>query len=163
MKYGVNTKLVEEVIEFATVGNLFITTSTIPEDIIFIEDFKRAEYLSREEVYGEDEYTWKDIRELEMSEIWGKYYSMHEPEKPSLDGLLSVFIECLKGRVSNPYSYFYDDIVAEFKNCAVNRAINGKTDNFYEKIFEIYKSGGLPCGWDGDYPQGKIVAYFPHI
>jgi hypothetical protein len=30
---------------------------------------------------------------------------------------------------------------------------------FYEKLLEIYKSGHLPCGWDGKYPLGKFEVY----
>ncbi len=30
--------------------------------------------------------------------------------------------------------------------CALNRLLNGKTDNFHERIFEVYKHGGWPCG-----------------
>lgn len=35
---------------------------------------------------------------------------------------------------------------------ALNRLVNGKSDNFYEKIFEVYKQGGRPCGWERDIP-----------
>lgn len=45
--------------------------------------------------------------------------------------------------------------------CALNRLVNGKTDNFYEKIFEVYKQGGWPCGWKGTYPIGEIIVYVP--
>jgi hypothetical protein len=39
--------------------------------------------LAYEEVYGEDEYTWKDIREMEMSEVWGRFYELEDNQKPS--------------------------------------------------------------------------------
>lgn len=31
--------------------------------------------------------------------------------------------------------------------------------DFYEKMFKIYLAGHLPCGWSGDYPNGKFIVY----
>ncbi|PFI73957.1 hypothetical protein COK13_29330 [Bacillus cereus] len=45
--------------------------------------------------------------------------------------------------------------------CALNRLVNGKVDNFYERIFEVYKLGVWPCGWEGEYPEGRIIVYSP--
>ncbi|MGY0694933.1 hypothetical protein ACW2QC_19560 [Virgibacillus sp. FSP13] len=45
--------------------------------------------------------------------------------------------------------------------CALNRLVNGKTDNFYERVFKVYKEGGWPCGWKGTYPNGEMIAFVP--
>ncbi|MGL4106952.1 hypothetical protein [Clostridium paraputrificum] len=39
----------------------------------------------------------------------------------------------------------------------------GKKNNFFEKIFEAYLSGGWPCGWSGDYQKGKLKVFFRKI
>ncbi|MGG0334915.1 hypothetical protein [Priestia aryabhattai] len=31
--------------------------------------------------------------------------------------------------------------------------------DFYTSMLDIYLSGHIPCGWDGDYPNGKILVY----
>ncbi|MFS0901778.1 hypothetical protein AB3N02_01740 [Priestia aryabhattai] len=31
--------------------------------------------------------------------------------------------------------------------------------DFYTGLLDIYLSGHIPCGWDGDYPVGNIVVY----
>lgn len=31
--------------------------------------------------------------------------------------------------------------------------------DFYDKMLEIYLSGHLPCGWSGNYPEGKFIVY----
>ena len=46
--------------------------------------------------------------------------------------------------------------------CAPNRLVNGKVDNFYEKVFKVYKMGGWPCGWKGEYMEGKMIVYLPN-
>ena len=31
--------------------------------------------------------------------------------------------------------------------------------DFFIALLEIYLSGHLPCGWNGSYPEGKIMIY----
>lgn len=33
------------------------------------------------------------------------------------------------------------------------------SSDFYNKILEIYLAGHLPCGWIGEYPNGKFIVY----
>ncbi len=62
-------------------------------------------------------------------------------------------------RKSSFNNIFFNEIVADLNNCAINRAINEKTKSFFENMFEVYQYGAIPCGWAGDYPKGKIIAY----
>lgn len=33
------------------------------------------------------------------------------------------------------------------------------SSEFCSRLLKIYTSGHLPCGWDGEYPDGKIVVF----
>lgn len=35
----------------------------------------------------------------------------------------------------------------------------GFQSKFFEHILAIYKSGHIPCGWQGKYPNGKVMVY----
>ena len=158
MNYGLFNNLVEEVIQFSK-DFQSEQTNKFPQNIIIINDTKKAEHLAYEEIFGEEEYNWKDIREMEMSEVWGLYYEKSENEKPKgLEELLEIIADNVR-KSSFKYSIFYNDVVADLTNCAINRAINGKSNSFFEKLFEIYQYGAFPCGWNGDYPEGQIVAF----
>ncbi|KAB7673112.1 hypothetical protein [Bacillus sp. B1-b2] len=158
MNYGVFNNLVEDVIQFSK-NFQSQHSNNISNKINIINDIKKAEHLAYDEIFGEDEYNWKDIRELEMSEVWGIYYTMSENEKPKgLEELLEVIADNVR-KSSFEYSIFYNDVVADLTNCAINRAINGKNSSFFEELFEIYQLGAFPCGWSGDYPEGKIIAF----
>ncbi|MGH1038809.1 hypothetical protein [Bacillus wiedmannii] len=158
MNYGEFNNLVEEVIQFSKKFQSELTNN-ISNEIVIINDIKKAEHLAYDEIFGENEYNWKDIRELEMSEVWGIYYAMPENEKPKgLEELLEIIADNVR-KSSFKYSIFYNDVVADLTNCAINRAINGKSSSFFEELFEIYQLGAFPCGWNGDYPEGKIVAF----
>lgn len=158
MNYGVFNNLVEDVIQFSK-NFQSQHSNNISNKINIINDIKKAEHLAYDEIFGEDEYNWKDIRELEMSAVWGIYYTMSENEKPKgLEELLEVISDNVR-KSSFEYSIFYNDVVADLTNCAINRAINGKNSSFFEELFEIYQLGAFPCGWSGDYPEGKIIAF----
>lgn len=157
MDYGINSSLVNEVLAFSKKPQVE-EHSDISNRIIIINDLNQAEQLAYEEVFGEDEYSWKDIRELEMSEVWGNYYAMMEDKRPEgLEELLEIISDNL--RESSLYNDFFDDVTADLNNCAINRAINGKNCSFFEDLFKIYQIGAIPCGWEGNYPEGRIVAY----
>jgi hypothetical protein len=50
--------------------------------------------------------------------------------------------------------------VADLFACAENRAFNGLTDNFWERLLGLYRRGLWPCGWRGVYPgPGTFAAY----
>ena len=126
--------------------------------IRIINDLEEAERLAYEEDFGEDEYNWKDLRELEMSEVWRKYYAISENKRhKGLEGISEIISVNL--RESSFYSNFFNDVVADLNNCAISRVINGKSNSFFENLFEIYQFGAIPCGWEGNYPEGRIVAY----
>lgn len=54
-----------------------------------------------------------------------------------------------------------DDVYGDLINCIRTRAIVGKKNHLYEKIFEVYLSGGWHCGWSGNYPNVALKVYYP--
>lgn len=109
-----------------------------------------------------DEQTWTDIREEEMSLVRKELYNIpnYRDFKNQLNDIDERLNSYLEDNVLDEFSDAFNEIFSDFLNIAINRAVNGNKNNFHEKLFEIYKAGGWPCGWEGSYPKGKIVAYF---
>ncbi|MBA4538225.1 cytoplasmic protein [Bacillus aquiflavi] len=162
MKYGENTQLVEEVINFIINLQLFHNENLLNFDIVMINDYERARELAWSQDLDEVENVWDDIKSYESGEIIGKLYenNLNSKERP------------LREIIQSPHKYpsdfvsryidIFEEIVGDLYMCALNRLVNGKVGNLYEKIFEIYKLGGWPCGWGGGkYPEGKIIVYSP--
>ena len=42
-----------------------------------------------------------------------------------------------------------------------NKNIDENDKMFLEKQIEVYKNGGFPCGWKGQFPNGIMVVYSP--
>lgn len=97
-----------------------------------------------------------------MGKVKGKLYKLDPSQKPNgLEEISEEIANGLRNHLPDSYSDFFENVVVDLRNCAINRAINGQVQNFYEQIFNIYKAGGFPCGWNGDYPDnGEIIVYF---
>lgn len=87
---------------------------------------------------------WND----EVREIKEKYIPMIS-EKVSIaltnNGMMSNILNDIN---MNILSIFMLEYYSEYYSC-----------DFYNKMLEIYLAGHLPCGWAGEYPNGKFVVY----
>ncbi|MFD0589997.1 cytoplasmic protein [Paenibacillus sp. GCM10027627] len=106
---------------------------------------------------------WQDIKSLESGFLLSVIAS--DDRLKSMDEKLSSIFGSIDNYASDFISMDYWDIAEEVESdlykCAINRLVNGRTDNLFENMFLIYQSGGWPCGWDGKYPAGKIICYAP--
>lgn len=142
---------------------LFTEKRTNLEYIIEYYDFDECKELAYDydEYFIDDEYyTWNDLKELEMEKIREIIYK-HENYKIINEELRKIGIRNIsKMAISNECKEVWDDIYNDLINCIKVRAVIGEKDNFFEKIFQVYLSGGWPFGWDGDYPNGKLKVYY---
>jgi len=162
-EFGNYQELVEEVLKFAQYGQFFSPDFDHPQGVYEISDFEEARKRAWEETYGEEEYLWTDIRELQMREVRRLSYSISDFDhvREKLSALLGKLTLYVARGVTGDYSDVVDDIIADLYNCAFSRAVSGTRNSFFEKIYEVYKKGGWPCGWKGEYPAGLMVVYFP--
>ena len=159
MKYGKNTQLVEEVVNF--IGNLhfFYNEKLLNRDVVMVNEYERAQELAWSQDLDEVENVWEDIKSSEGGEIIGQLYErdLNSMERPIREIIQST--ENYPGDFVAQYIDVFEEIIGDLHMCALNRLVNGKVDNFYERIFDIYKLGGWPCGWEGEYPEGRMIVY----
>jgi|SRR3569833_226730 len=165
MSYGKNTTLVNEIIDFVKAGRLLKPVKYLLTHIVAIRDLEKARDMAMKQTYGVDEYLWTDIREIEMSRVKGVGYALEDFSDPrkELSENIKFFTSCLRHSLDESYRDLLDDIVSDLYSCAFARAVQGETPGFFEILFEIYKAGGWPCGWRGNYPQGNVVGFFPRL
>jgi len=130
-------------------------------------------------VQDELAWTWQDLTENLVAElIWTATYwerperkAIHDPLFRAFHGsplerqLAERFRNILPQAEPLPgWGHCGEQVahnaVTDLWSCAENRAFNGLTDNFWERLFRLYGKGLWPCGWRGVYPgPGKFVAY----
>jgi hypothetical protein len=89
------------------------------------------------------------------------------PRAPVSDAnalVIDDFDEAKREKLPPAYADAREDIAADLQHCAMNRALHGLVpDSFWERVWEIYRQGAWPCGWEGEYPQGRIVIFQPPV
>ncbi|SHL80823.1 hypothetical protein SAMN02745136_05738 [Anaerocolumna jejuensis DSM 15929] len=163
--FGSNTSLVEEIIKSVKTMNLYKQNSTNIENVLVINDYEKAKFLAYDnleyEMNSENGYNWVDIRELVMSNVNEDKYTMENYKEfnKKIDDIELLIRKDLK--IAKEYRETWDDAYADIVNCAICRAIYGQNDSLFEKLYNVYKSGGWPCGWEGNFPEGKLIAFYP--
>ena len=162
MKFGKNTLLVEEVMDFIRHNRMFNIKDVKLDNIEIINDFNKAQNLAWSQDSNEVDTVWEYVKSQESESIVENVYNL---DLVSLQDELYEFFGNNAHYSDDFLPFDYIDIKEEVEGdltmCALNRLVNGKTDNFYEKIFEVYKQGGWPCGWKGTYPKGEMIVYMP--
>jgi hypothetical protein len=160
--YDQHIRLINEVVEFARSGPLLVPVGAA-SGVRTITDFDQAKRFCWSELYGGGEYSWTDLRERQMGKVLGLGYRIpgfKEAEK-DLDQYCNIVLNSFHDRVDDKYQDISDDATADLCNCLQSRAIQGDTPGFFERMFKVYTQGLWPCGWDGDYPDGRFIACVP--
>ncbi|HET9954527.1 MAG TPA: hypothetical protein VFQ61_08480 [Polyangiaceae bacterium] len=128
------------------------------------KNWARAQFFAWSATYGEDEFTWTDLRQLERSNIEEAIYE--RPDESALREALAkdeaILLQRLQQLQQVQKLDILDDVYADLRNCLAQRAVFGTGEGFFEELFRVYASGGWPCGWEGPYPDsGKLIAYYP--
>ncbi|WP_019637144.1 hypothetical protein [Paenibacillus fonticola] len=162
MKYGEYSSLVEEVINYIQSNQLFQGNKQLDDEFTIIDDFEQAQEIAWTQDLDIVDTLWEYVKSSEDSEIIGKVY---EKELRSVERELKELFDSTESYSEGFFPSGYLDIIEEVQGdlfmCAINRLVNGKTNNFYEELFRIYQSGGWPCGWEGKYPEGRIITFIP--
>ena len=161
MKYGKNNIEVIEVME------VFNALSFDNENVFFgekysvINDFEIAKSMAWENTSGVDELTWPDIKEDKMAQVWEAYYGMENYliYEDVLHSEFNKMCKLLGKNISGKFREVIDEILADFQGCFYSRFVFGRANQFFEDLLEVYKYKGWPCGWSGQYPEGRIVVF----
>lgn len=163
MKYGENTQLVEDVVSLFNSVDFSPDAKIDKNKYVVVTDFDEATSLAWEKTYGDSELLWSDIKEEQMSMVWDAVYKIDGYN--DYDSILQQEFDSMSKRLGKQldrdYHEIIDEILADFQGCLYSRFAFGESNSFYESLFEVYKSKAWPCGWSGEYPIGKIVAYIP--
>lgn len=163
--FGSNTVLVEEIIESVKGMKLYKPTNKNVENVLVINDYENAKFLAYDnleyKMNSEDGYSWVDIRELVMSNVNEDKYKIknYKEFNEKIDDLGSLIEKYLK--IVEEYTETWDDAYADIVNCAICRAIYGQNDSLFERLYNAYKWGGWPCGWEGNFLEGKLIVFYP--
>ena len=56
------------------------------------------------------------------------------------------------------FLYYLFNLILQSANCYLNNKYK-KNHPFWNMIEDAYFKGLWPCGWEGKYPEGKLVVF----
>ncbi|MDS0526594.1 hypothetical protein NNC19_12955 [Clostridium sp. SHJSY1] len=156
-------KLVKESLSLVESMKLFTTKQKNVEGIVEYYDFEKCKefaYDSDEYLIENEYFTWQDIKDLQMANVKEEVYK-YEDYKSINEKLREIGIKDISEIIlSNECEEILDDVYSDLVNCIKTRAIARQSNFLFEKIFEVYLSGGWPCGWEGNFPNGKMKVFY---
>lgn len=162
MNFGTNSLLIKEVMDLIKKRNILSSNQITNQGIVIIHDFNQAEMYAWSQDSDEVETVWEFVKSKETESIVDKIYNQGlVSEQEEIFSFFSNIENYSKDFIPFEYIDINEEVEGDLTMCALNRLVNGKTNNFYEKLFEVYQSGAWPCGWEGQYPKGNIIAFVP--
>ena len=98
-------------------------------------------------IYLYNKISLKELKEWNIIAEEGRYFINKKiiPVIPEIEGINK---DCLINDISWNLLHFI--IEEHYKKKKITKT------NFFRELFELYRLGHLPCGWN-DYPNGKII------
>ena len=161
--YGVYTRCVEEVLDFARSGTI-LASRIAPNSHLHIIHSLEDVLIYRDPEIPNAEINcamyWFEIKRVDQ--IKYRIALSHVPENVRLrldeDCIFHshAIVQSLTDMIG---IHEAEDIANDMHVLALNRCACGVIDSFDERLFSIYKAGGYPCGWKGKYPDGQLVVF----
>lgn len=171
MNFGRHSADVRDLIDFILSGSLLHNPQP-PHDpgLRIIRDLGEAyRYQEVQEDSPDGWWTWREI--LDYAGARGSDLPAQRLDRlKSVPGLMKSLAHLMDGEVYESLhrqlreNYGEDsilDIWGDLDFIIRYRATFGQTLAFIERLIALYRLGGYPCGWDGVYPEGRLVVFFP--
>jgi hypothetical protein len=168
LSYGPHTAEALEVVDLVESGRI-LRDPHPPEDpdIKVIHDLEEGEAQEEFNNNADDVgWIWRDI--LNDGGNCGSSLVCERFERPgnevneNLRLLSNEIFKWLDYRLSHE---FEEDVIAVLLNLLdiviAYRVSHGRSIPFVERVIEMLSLGGFPCSWEGRYPEGRMVVYFP--
>ena len=109
-------------------------------------------------------FSWDDAWEACQDDPW-IYASFHKDVDQNHPAWAPAFDRALEAIVNSGRDHELEDDVNvsnqaawEAAGAAYQLATN-KSDGFYVGLMNWYRRGHWPCGWEGNYPDGRLIVY----
>ncbi|HXI24275.1 MAG TPA: hypothetical protein VNG71_10475 [Pyrinomonadaceae bacterium] len=109
-------------------------------------------------------FSWEDAWDACQDDPW-IYASFHKDVDQSHPAWAPAFDRALQAIVKSGRDHELEDDVNVSNQAAWDTAgaayqlATNKPDGFYPRLMDWYRKGHWPCGWDGTYPEGRLIVY----
>jgi hypothetical protein len=145
-----------KLVEFIRNGKLLDSIYRANDDRVMVIYSPQEAYRLMCDDETDDYECWRGLTEVEYTtlqfEFPCRWYSRQE-------ALVSPIKERFNDKeLESEIPNLWDDFDALMRYCISNKNLNNPSELF-NMIELAYINGGIPCGWKGKYPDGKLVVF----
>jgi hypothetical protein len=159
MNFVLHAAEAEEVLEFVKNSSLsFKPSIDVAERFAMTADFEGAVDRARTQEFS-DGRLWTDVLAWEIRGVLGEYYACDNWRSAKVTPDVDAVGRLVQRRLPKEYREVTGEVCNDMYNCFIKRAIRGRKPDLFEDIFDAYRAGYWPCGWEGEYPSGRLVVF----
>ncbi|KFA88426.1 hypothetical protein [Archangium violaceum] len=166
-----NLGLAQEVLEFVSRGGLLSFSGELDGGkVMVVSRLEDALQYAKSQELPEDVSIWADLKAHQFSEYQdvtsslppAEYSALHKELDVLEDRIVQAAWDSLVARDDlQEREELAEDIAPTLAHVAAARFLGGgRLSPFLEELFSLYRSGGWPCGYKGEYPHGKFIVYW---
>lgn len=101
---------------------------------------------------------WLHLNDNENYQKWNRMVRSHKKNviTPLIKKKIAPFQIKQRLDIELVYSVRWDILMALMENTYIR---SGHSAFFHLELLTIYEAGHFPCGWQGDWPKGKLIVY----
>lgn len=168
---NIEAKLSEKIIEFLEKETYFnepLRNNDIDFSIkkitsVILADEILNHMLDKEELSKYQE--WDIVRSNQITEMKMNYESLNNKSTFELDSEIFKYLgRKLNGKsikdktIDEKVPTLMDSLFDDFLYIIFNDYSN-MNNHFFNNLLQVYLAGGWPCGWEGEYPEGRLVVF----
>ena len=152
----------KEFIQFLQGDNFFSHPYTSDKDYFVITDISLAMSFATDNSL--EKFTdWETVVDSQFPEDFDWELNSRIDSKLEVNNYYDLFTKNLNGLLEKLTTFdgigIAHELIMHDIGYIFNCYANGYFPSIWQEILQVYYASGLPCGWNGFYPDGKMVVF----
>jgi hypothetical protein len=138
-----------------------------PNEIVIHDETEAIDFATDQDIdlnKGSEYQYWTGIQEMNdrgAGYAEAKQLKLGKEFDSLLDSISKKITTALiqKGENTGIPSQLVDWACADFYLFLSNMTLFERQTKFHQSLYKVYENGGIPCGWKGEFPDGKLLVY----
>ena len=169
MMFKEKTEQTFALLEYIIHNNLFSCKIIAREDEIIVDNSEDAEIFSTDQDIDLNKgkiYKYRTMileDEARTGELFNylnekKSYNLIQEIDNQFNNLINNHLKVEYDKHQSNLA-LYDVLCGEFYNVYVNLMVFQEQNALHAKMLDVFKRGGMLCGWKGPYPKGEVLIF----
>lgn len=127
---------------------------------IFTNDIEQAQWLAWHQGIEAPFKSWNGLRAQASRQLYSHCREKGVETKSFDKSIAAEIVEVCEQKMTGEMMHFFDEVYGDLIQIAKAKLVGFESD-LYKKMWRAYKKGTFPCGWKGEFPDGKLCIFVP--